>query len=127
MSPGRPTAHDLTLSYNLCQLSPSGAQEDLVSLATSGAQCAFWALDLPVPTREPLADAGGLLAYGAPLRKAARHMARHVDKILRDSLAGELPIEVASDQDPAINLSTARHLGVKVPPKLLTQADQTIK
>jgi hypothetical protein len=115
----------------LAGLSPAGTTARLAAPQTttyrtpslSGrAQCAFWAHDLPVPTRESLADAGGPLAYGAPLRKAARHMAPRGQDTQRF-----WQIEVASDQDLAINLSTARHLGVKVSPELLTQADQTIK
>jgi putative ABC transport system substrate-binding protein len=82
-----------------------------------------------LPTVFPIsmADAGGLFAYGTPLREAARHMARYVDRILKGSLPGELPIEAASHHELAINLSAVRKLGVTVPPELLAQASQTIQ
>jgi putative ABC transport system substrate-binding protein len=82
-----------------------------------------------LPTVFPIsmADAGGLFAYGTSLREATRHMARYVDRILKGSLPGELPIEGASHQELAINLSTARHLGVTVPPEMLAQAGRVIQ
>ena len=82
-----------------------------------------------LPTVFPIsmADAGGLFAYGTSLREATRHMARYVDRILKGSLPGELPIEIASHHELAINMSAARHLGVTVPPELLVQAAQTIQ
>jgi putative ABC transport system substrate-binding protein len=82
-----------------------------------------------LPTVFPIsmADAGGLFAYGTSLREAARHMARYVDSILKGSLPGELPIEIASHHELAINMSAARHLDVTVPPELLAQAAQTIQ
>jgi len=81
-----------------------------------------------LPTVFPIsmADAGGLFTYGTSLREAARHMARYVDRILKGSSPGEMPIEVASHHELAINLSAARRLGVTVTPELLAQADQTI-
>ena len=89
--------------------------------------------DLAVARRLPtvfpisMADAGGLFAYGTPLREAVRHMARYVDRILKGSLPGELPIETASHHELAINLATARHLGLTVPPELLARANQTVQ
>jgi len=47
-------------------------------------------------------------------------------KVLKGSFPGELPIEVASNHELAINLSAARHLGVTVTPELLARAGQTI-
>jgi len=82
---------------------------------------------LPTVFLISMVDAGGLFAYGTSLREATRHMARYVDRILKGSLPGELPIEVASHPELAINLSAARHLGVTVPPELLAQAGQTIQ
>jgi putative tryptophan/tyrosine transport system substrate-binding protein len=82
-----------------------------------------------LPTVFPIsmADAGGLFAYGTSLREAARHMARYVDRILKGPFPGELPIEVASRHELAINVSAARHLGVTVPRELLAQAGQLIQ
>jgi putative tryptophan/tyrosine transport system substrate-binding protein len=49
------------------------------------------------------------------------------DPELKGCFPGELPIEVASHHELAINLSAAQHLGVTVPPELLAQAGQTIQ
>jgi putative ABC transport system substrate-binding protein len=82
-----------------------------------------------LPTVFPIsmADAGGLLAYGTSLREATRHMARHMDRILKGSVPGELPIGIASHHELAVNLLAAQRLGVTVPSELLAKAGQTIQ
>jgi putative ABC transport system substrate-binding protein len=82
-----------------------------------------------LPTVFPIsmADAGGLFAYGTPLQEAAGQMAPYVDKILKGSLPGELPIETSSHHELIVNLAAARHLRVTVPPALLARANQTVQ
>lgn len=72
-------------------------------------------------------DAGGLIAYGTSLREAARHMARYVEKILKGARPADLPIEAALRHELAVNLATARRLGVTVPPELLERATRVIQ
>jgi putative ABC transport system substrate-binding protein len=69
---------------------------------------------------------GGLIAYGTTPAHLDRQVARQIDKILRGARPGDLPVEQPSRFEMAINLATARTLGLVIPPVLLVQADQVI-
>jgi putative ABC transport system substrate-binding protein len=75
--------------------------------------------------REPVYD-GCLMSYGINLYESWRRAATFVDKILRGEKPGDLPLEFPTRLDLIINLSTARSLGLTVPPTLLAQADEVI-
>jgi putative ABC transport system substrate-binding protein len=76
--------------------------------------------------REHVAS-GGLVSYGIDLRWCQRHTAYFVDKILRGAAPGNLPIEFPTSFWLAVNLKTARALGITVPPLLLARADEVIE
>jgi putative ABC transport system substrate-binding protein len=68
-----------------------------------------------------------LLTYGASDVEVAREAARVVDKILKGANAGDLPVERPTKLSLAINLRTAKTLGLAIPPTLLLRADQILE
>ena len=72
-------------------------------------------------------EAGGLMSYSARLTEQFRRAAVYVDKILRGASPATLPVESPSQYELAINLKTAKALGLTIPPSVLLRADQVIK
>jgi putative tryptophan/tyrosine transport system substrate-binding protein len=71
-------------------------------------------------------ETGGLLSYGPDVSDLVRRGAIYVDKILRGTKPGELPVEQASKFELVLNLKTAKALGLTIPQSLLVRADQVI-
>jgi putative ABC transport system substrate-binding protein len=73
------------------------------------------------------AQDGALLSYGVDANDIQRPMAIQIDAILRGASPNTLPIEQMTKLHLAINLKTARALGVELPPEILARADELIE
>jgi putative ABC transport system substrate-binding protein len=71
--------------------------------------------------------AGGLVSYGVDLPWCFYRTAYFVDKILRGTAPGDLPVEFPSKMLLAVNIKTAKALGLTVPSSLLVRADEVIE
>jgi putative tryptophan/tyrosine transport system substrate-binding protein len=102
--------------------------DDAIFAANLGAITAFASKRrlLSIGNRE-LVQAGGIIGYGIDFPAAFRRAAMFVDKILKGSKPGDLPIEQATKFDFVLNLKTAKALGFEVPTPILLRADEVVE
>jgi putative ABC transport system substrate-binding protein len=80
-----------------------------------------------VYSQSPFVRDGGLLSYGPDLVDTHRRAATYVDRILRGAKPAELPVQLPTKFEMAVNLKTAKALGLAVPPSILLRADEVIE
>jgi putative tryptophan/tyrosine transport system substrate-binding protein len=78
-------------------------------------------------TTRGFVDAGGLMSYGADGPAMFRHSARFVQRILQGRQPNDLPIEQPTKFELAINLRTAKAMGLTIPESFLARADEVIE
>jgi putative ABC transport system substrate-binding protein len=74
-----------------------------------------------------IARDGGLLSYGPDTGDIFRRAAPYVDRILRGAKPAELPVQLPTKFQMAVNLNTAKALGLTLPPSILLRADEVIE
>ena len=92
----------------------------IVSLASNNRLPAMY------PQKEYV-NAGGLISYGTDLADIFRRSAGHVDKILKGANPAELAVELPTKYEFAINLATAKALGLTIPASLRAKADRLVE
>ncbi len=97
---------------------------------TNGVRINTLALGARLPTMniaKEYVQAGGLMSYGPNYADLYRRAADHIDKVLRGLKPGDIPVEQPTKFDLVINVTTAKALGLDVPPTLLARADEVIE
>jgi putative tryptophan/tyrosine transport system substrate-binding protein len=99
-------------------------------IAANGPKIVALALDARLPTsfnERSLVQAGGLMSYGPSYSHLFQRAAEIVDKILRGTKPGDIPVEQPTQFDLVLNLKTAKALGIAIPSGLLAIADEVIE
>lgn len=102
----------------------------LVQPSLSIKRCIELAIAASLPSTSPIESfvaEGGLFAYANRIADQFRMAAYYIDKILRGTAPGDLPVQLPTSFDLHVNLKTARLIGLTVPPALLARADDVIE
>ena len=114
--------------------SAGGAQMALVlssiTFTRSAPRIAQLAIQHRLPamyTAKHYVDAGGLMSYGVDFTTMFRKAGNYVGRILNGANPADLPVELASKFETAVNLKTAKAMGIELPTTILLRADEVIE
>ena len=124
--------YDFAAAFRAAKKRQAGAVAVLFSpvFFTQRAQLGRMALEAGLPTisqDDAWVVSGGLISYGPSVADTFARAAYYVDRLLKGAKAGELPIEQVSVLKLAVNLKTAKALGVTVSESVLLRADEIIR
>jgi putative ABC transport system substrate-binding protein len=92
----------------------------IITLAAQHKLCAVYSL-------RPFVTAGGLICYSPDIIDQYRRAADYIDRILKGEKPADLPVQAPTKFEMAINMKTAKALGITVPPSLIARADEVIE
>jgi putative ABC transport system substrate-binding protein len=125
-------AHQIERDVAAFARSPKGG----LIITASGAAIRYRELIIALAARHKLpavywasffVTSGGLISYGADLIDQYRRAAGYVDRILKGEKPADMPVQAATRYELAVNLKTAKALGIAVPPSVLGRADEVIE
>lgn len=125
-------AHEMERDIAAFARSPNGG----LIITSSGAAIRYRELIISLAARHKLpavywasffVTRGGLVSYGADLIDQYRRAAGYIDRILKGEKPADMPVQAATKYELAINLKTAKALGLTVPPSLLGRVDQVVE
>ena len=101
-----------------------------LGLRVTGEQVVRFTIEQRLPTifaESEMVEAGGLISYGTNLLEDVRRGADMLAKVLRGAKPADIPVDQASRFELAVNLKTAKTLGIKIPLSILLRADRVIE
>jgi putative tryptophan/tyrosine transport system substrate-binding protein len=125
-------AHEIERDVAAFARSPNGG----LIITPSGASIRYRDLIITLAARHKLpavywasffVTSGGLISYGADFLDQYRRAASYVDRILKGEKPADMPVQAATKYELAINIKTAKALGLTVPPSLLGRVDEVIE
>lgn len=141
-------ALSIELTYYAFESSPAQLEPVFEKMAREGLD-AVWVVTLPATHLPPVqkeihrlaerhrmpvihevlsaADTGGLMAYGHDIEKMYKRAPYFIDRILRGTKPGDIPIEQPADYEFRVNLKAARAIGITLPQSVLVQATRVIE
>jgi len=91
----------------------------LAAIAAAGLPAVYWS--------RAFVEDGGLISYSTDTAEQLRRAASYIDRILKGALPADLPVQNPTKLELAVNLKTAKAIGVTLPPSLLATANDVIE